>query len=187
MAMCTQVYVAVTKLCKRLAGEPVGGPGSAVGVWMEAGAARMCGDSDILVSPEAYREFIQPYDRRAFEALGGGWYHYCGGWEGTGRAEGLHLHEAYAEIPPLAGLNWTTAGDWLGEMRKLVRLGLVHVGTLPRQREEALEAYFRRVLSPYGGRAGLLFGGMWQGPALWDGEREGAMETWHRVQDEVFG
>ncbi len=186
MGLCADVYVKVTKLCKRIAGEVPGGPGNAVSVWMEAGAVRMCGDSDILVSPEAYREFIQPYERRAFERLGGGWYHYCGGWEGTGRAEGLHLHEAYAEIPLLRGLNWTTAGDWLGEMRKLARLGLVHVGTLPRPKDEPLDDYFRRALSPYDGRRGLLLGGMWQPPWLWDGERQRAAAAWRRVQDEVF-
>ena len=186
MNKCTDVYVAVTRLCKRLAGETVGGPGNAVGVWMDAGAVRMCGDSDILVGAEAYRQFIQPYERRAFDELGGGWYHYCGGWEGTGRAEGLHLHEAYAEIPGLGGLNWTTGRDWLAEMNKLARLGLVHIGTLPRADGESLDDYFRRALSPYEGRSGLLFGGMWQGPVLRDGEHDRAMDTWRRVQDEAF-
>jgi len=187
MRMCTRLYVSVSKLCKRLAGEEVGGAGNAVGIWMEAGAVRMCGDSDILVGEELYRQFIQPYERQAFEQLGGGWYHYCGGWEGTGRAEGLHLHEAYAEIPLLAGLNWTTGRDWLGEMRKLARLGLVHIGSVPRGEGESLAAYFRRALSPYGARRGLLLGGMWQGPVLRDGEHERAVEAWHRAQDEVFG
>jgi hypothetical protein len=186
MRMCVEVYVAATRLCKRIAGEAVGGAGNAVGVWMEAGAVRMCGDSDILVSEAMFREFIQPYHRQALEELGGGWLHYCGGWEGTGRAEGLHLHEAYAEIPLLRGLNWTTGRDWLGEMKKLARLGVVHVGTLPRPRPEPLEAYFRRALSPYGGRSGLLFGAMGEGPWLWEGEEARAMDTWHRVQDEVF-
>lgn len=187
MGLCTDVYVAVTKLCKRIAGEAVGGPGNAVGLWMEAGAVRMCGDSDILVGADAYREFIQPYDQRAFEAFGGGWYHYCGGWTGTGRAEGLHLHEPLAEIPGVAGLNWTTAGDWLGEMKRLRELGLVHIGTLPRQPPETLEDYFRRALSVYTARSGLILGGMWQPPVLRAGEHRIALEMWHRVQDAVFG
>ena len=186
MRMCTRLYVSVSKLCKRLAGEEVGGAGNAVGIWMEAGAVRMCADSDILVSEEYYRRFIQPYERSAFDALGGGWLHYCGGWEGTGRAEGLHLHEAYAEVPGLHGLNWTTGRDWLAEMKKLARLGVVHIGTLPRGREEPLEDYFRRALSPYESRTGLIFGGTWESPWLRDGERRRAMDTWHRVQDEVF-
>jgi len=186
MGLCRDAYVAVTRLCKRRAGEAIGGPGNAVGVWMEAGAVRMCGDSDILVGADAYREFIQPYEREAFEALGGGWYHYCGGWEGTGRAEGLHLHEAYAEIPGLRGLNWTTARDWLAEMGKLAESGVAHVGTLPRLADEPLEDYFRRALSPYRSRTGLLFGGMYAEPWLRDGEQDHAMETWHEVQDSVF-
>jgi len=187
MGLCTEVYVAVTKLCKRISGEAVGGAGNGVGVWMDAGAVRMCGDSDILVGERCFREFIQPYHRRAFDALGGGWFHYCGGWEGTGRSEGVHLHEAYAEIEGIHGLNWTTAGDWLAEMKKLHRLGVAHVGTLPRPRDESLEDYYRRALSPYDDRRGLLFGGMWQSPWFFDAERPRAMELWHRTQDEVFG
>jgi hypothetical protein len=187
MRLCTDAYVAATKLCKRISGETVGGPGSGVGIWMDAGAVRMCGDSDILVGADLYREFIQPYEAQAFRALGGGWYHYCGGWAGTGRAEGLHLHEAYAEIDGLAGINWTTAGDWLGEMARLQRLGLVHVGTLPRQDGESLEDYFRRALSCYEDRTGLIFGGMWQPPVLRNGEHVRAMDAWRRAQDERFG
>jgi len=187
MRMTTDVYVAATRLCKRINGETVGGPGDAVDIWMEAGAVRMCGDSDILVSAGLYRQFIQPYEAEAFDALGGGWYHYCGGWRGTGRSEGTHLHEALAEMAGCHGLNWTTAGDWIGEIKKLYRLGLVHAGTLPRGQGESLEAYFRRALSPCEARKGLLLGGMWQPPVLRDGEREVAMETWHGLQDEVFG
>jgi len=186
MRACTEVYVKVTELCKAVSGERVGGPGNAVGVWMDAGAVRMCGDSDILVGAPAYREFIQPYQREAFDRLGGGWLHYCGGWPGTGRSEGLHLHDAYAEIGSLRGLNWTTARDWLGEMRKLRRLGVVHVGTVPRLAGEGLADYFRRVLSCYERRSGLVFGGTWDGPELRAGEHARAVETWHRVQDEML-
>lgn len=98
--------------------------------------------------------------------------------------EGLHLHELYARIEGLRGLNWSTGGDWLGEMRKLKRLGLVHLGGLPRRRGEALADYFRRALSPYDGRRGMIFG---MGAADGDGEGERVMEAWHGVQDVLFG
>jgi len=182
MAKCTQVYAAVSRLCKRINGEPLDG-GNTVGVWMQNGGVRMCGDSDILVGAAQYKEFIQPYQREAFEQFGGGWLHYCGGWKGTGRMEGLHLHELYAEIEGLRGLNWTTGRDWLGEMRRLKNLGLVHIGGVPRNDGESLEEYFRRALSPYDRRCGMIF----QHPELKGREADVALEAWHSAQDEIFG
>jgi len=182
MAKCVQVYVAVSKLCKRVSGEPLDA-GNAVGVWMDSGGVRMCGDSDILISAEKFKEFVQPHQQKAFEPFGGGWLHYCGGWKGTGRMEGLHLHELYAGIEGLRGLNWTTARDWLAEMRKLKALGLVHIGSVPRENGQSLEEYFRMALSPYDRRCGMIF----QGPNLRKGEHAKAMDVWHKVQDEVFG
>ena len=181
MRKAVRIYVAVTKLCKRTSGEPLDS-GNAVGYWSESGGVRMCGDSDILIRREQFRQFIQPYEQEALAAFGGGWMHYCGGWPGTGRSEGLHLHDLYAEIEGLRGLNWTTARDWLAEMRRLVDLKLAHLGTLPRQKDESLEEYFRRALSPYDRRAGIIFH-----PELKDGEADRAMDLWHRLQDERFG
>jgi len=113
--------------------------------------------------------------------------HYCGGWKGTGRKEGLHLHEAYAEIESLRGLNWTTAGDWIGELTRLRRMGVVHLGGVPREEGEGLREYFRRVLSAYDRRWGLIFGGWGGSPDLSADEFDVAMDTWREVQDEVFG
>ena len=186
LEMCTRLYVSVSALCKGLCGETVSGAGNAVGVWMEGGAVRMCADSDILVSAESYREFIQPYARSALAAMGGGWLHYCGGWRGTGRAEGLHLHEAFGEIPHLRGLNWTTGRDWLAEMKSLAAVGLVHIGSAPRLEGEPLGEYFRRVLSCYEARTGLIFG-LGEGPWLGDDPPERVMDTWREAQDERFG
>ena len=182
MRKCTEVYVAVSRLCKGIDGSPLaGGAGSAL--WMENGAVRMCGDSDILISAAQHREFVAPYEQDALDAMGGGWLHYCGGMPGFRRREGLHLHEVYAGIEGLRGLNWTTAGDWLGEMKRLRALGVVHVGSLPRGEGETVETYFRRMLEPYESRTGLILDGPWIGPE----EADGAVETWRRVQDELYG
>ena len=182
MAKCAAVYVAVSRLCKAYAPSPMAG-GAGGGYWMDNGTVRMCGDSDILISPDHHREFVAPYQQRALGAMGGGWLHYCGGMPGFKRQEGLHLHAIYAGIDGLRGLNWTTAGDWIGEMRRLARLGLCHVGTVPRGEGETLAGYFRRVLSPYPRRTGLVF----EGPGLRDGEADRAVDVWREVQDEVYG
>jgi len=180
MQKSTDVYVAVSKLCKSISGDPLSG-GNVVGYWMENGGVRICGDSDILVSAKLFSEFVQPYQQQAFAVFGGGWMHYCGGAAGYNRLEGLHLHEHYAQIDGLRGLNWTTAGDWIGEMRRLKKLGVVHLGTLPRADGESLEKYFRRALSPYDTRNGLIFQA-----AVRAEETDLAMDIWHKVQDEVL-
>ncbi|MFW6044936.1 MAG: hypothetical protein ACOCR1_04250 [Planctomycetota bacterium] len=179
MEKTTDVYVAVSRLCKQINGEPLDG-GNVYGVWMRNGGVRMCGDSDVLVSQEHHKEYIAPYQERAFAPFGGGWLHYCGGWEGTGRSEGTHLHESYGSVNGLRGLNWTTAGDWEKEIRKLQELGVVHIGGLPRKSGEPLQDYFRRVLSACSGRKGLIF----QNPDLNEDEPGMAMDIWHQVQDE---
>jgi len=182
MDKCVDVYVKVSRLCKRINGEPLDG-GNASGVWLTNGGVRMCGDSDILIGAEMHRQFVAPYEQKALAPFGGGWMHYCGGARGYRRPEGLHLHEVYAGIEGLRGLNWTTAGDWLAELRRLRGLGLVHFGTCDRETGEALEDWFRRVLGAYDRRRGLVF----QALGFADGEADRAAEAWRRAQDERFG
>lgn len=178
MRKCVKVYVSVSRLCKKFDPSPAaGGAGSAY--WMDNGSVRMCGDSDILISAEQHREFVAPYQQEALLGMGGGWLHYCGGVAGFKRREGLHLHEVYAGVKGLRGLNWTTAGDWLGEMKRLRRLGLCHLGTLPRGPDESLADYFRRALEPYPDRTGLIF----DGPELRPDELDRAVDVWRSVQD----
>lgn len=181
MAKAARIYIAISKVCKKINGEPLDG-GLAVDYWSESGGVRMCGDSDILIGIEPWRDLVLPYVRQAYEPFGGGWYHYCGGVPGFKRAEGVHLHDLLAEVGNIRGVNWTTAGDWLAEMRKLKQLGLAHLGGLPRGDGEPLDDYFRRALSPYDDRSGMVF---WA--ELRADEFDRAMDTWHRVQDEVLG
>ena len=144
------------------------------------------GEAPGVVVVETYDQAQEGHDavaERAFREMGGGWFHYCGGVPGFKRQEGLHLHEVYAGVEGLRGLNWTTAGDWLGEMRRLRDLGLCHVGTLHRDGGETLEDYFRRALSIYPESTGLIF----DGPQLRDGEADRAVDTWREVQDQVHG
>ena len=70
MQKCSSVYVAVTKLCCQVSGGSSNCGAS--GIWLEHGLARMCGDSDILVSQDLHAEFIRPYQESAFRACGQG-------------------------------------------------------------------------------------------------------------------
>lgn len=181
MEVCVDVYAAVTRLCKNLAEEPMTA-GNAVGIYNQRGGVRMCGDSDILVSREQFAEFIAPYQQRALEPFGGGWLHYCGGVPDTGCKEGLHLHDLYAGIKGLRGLNFTTAGDWVAEARKLAGLGVANISSPFREADETLEAYFRRALGACDRRWGLLL----YHPPVRDDERDGAADLWRSLQDELL-
>lgn len=182
MEQATRAYIGLSVLTKGLAGD---GPtrGSASGFWMEKGGVRMCDDSGILLSAKVYDEFVLPYMARGLAHFGGGWLHYCGGVPGGGRVEGLHIHPSYFRIPDLKALNFTTGRDYPAEVKKVLDHKIAYVGGIPRQPEEDLEAYFTRVLSLCPGRKGLIFGGQIKS----DAERAVAMDTWHRVQDRVFG
>ncbi|KKT04476.1 MAG: hypothetical protein UV78_C0032G0008 [Parcubacteria group bacterium GW2011_GWA2_43_17] len=181
MRLSTSAYIAVAKLCKKISGEPLN-HGISDGIYMENGVGRICGDSDILVSKDMHQQFIAPYHAHVLDAFGGGWLHYCGGRKGFNRAEGLHLHESYAALPKLRGLNWTTGRDWVAEMRRLKGLGVVYIGWMPRDEGQSLEDYFRMVLSPYDTKGGFVFG--W--PELTAVEVDLAMDVWHTIQDKYL-
>ena len=100
-----------------------------------------------------------------------------------GCPEGLHLHEIYCSVPGLKGLQFTTAGDWEGEIRKVVERRIVYLNTLPREPGEPLADYFRRLVSLCDGRRGMIP----RAGRIDPGERPGAMDTWRAVQDEVLG
>lgn len=54
-------------------------------------------DSAIMVSPDTYREMIQPQDARLLKEIGTGSIHFCG--------NGQHLIEPMLEIPDLRGID----------------------------------------------------------------------------------
>ena len=67
-------------------------------------------------------------------------------------------------------------------MKKLRTLGKVYMGRLPRNGSQSLEDYFRKVLSPYENRTGLI---LWW-PKLQPHDLPAAIDTWHKVQDQIF-
>jgi hypothetical protein len=180
MSKCAEVYVRLARLSKQLAGDPTDS-GYANEYWTGRGSVRLCDDSGILVSAELYEEFLAPYLSRALEPFGGGWIHYCGGVPDGHRPEGLHLHEVYCSVPSMRGLQFTTGKDWPAEIKKVIGRQVVYLGSLPRGREEPLEAYFRRALELCDGRRGMILDA-----AVRPEEAPSAVETWQRVQDEVW-
>ncbi|MHC4202404.1 MAG: hypothetical protein ACYSU0_20620, partial [Planctomycetota bacterium] len=122
--------------------------------------------------------FAASYTRRAFETVGEGWAHYCGSHPSFER---LFVEEMDAA----RGLNLGNPErhDLPSLVAKLASLGKVYWGGWPREKNEPLGDYFRRVLSPTRetGR-GLVF----QQPALTkDESREPArvLDAWAAAQD----
>ncbi len=180
MAQTTQAYIRLSRLCKHLQGEGDTG-GNASGYWMNRGGVRLCDDSGILLPKNLFDEFNLPYISQAFAAFGGGWLHYCGGVPGGGRAEGIHLHDSYLNIPNIRGLNFTTGMDLDAEIRKVMAHKVAYLGWSPRGENEGLEEHLRHALQLCPGRKGLILSADVRGE-----EQAQAMGIWHELQDEMF-
>lgn len=181
MRQATHAYQAVTRVCKTLQGESETS-GNAAGLWLKRGGVRVCDDSGILLARDSFAEFVLPYLKQALDAFDGGWLHYCGGVPEGGRAEGIHLHDLYFQIPTLRGINFTTGKDWEAEIRKCHAHCVTYVGWLPRRDDESLDAYFTRLagLIPDGNGMVLQFSPR-------PGEMQHAQAAWHRALDAVRG
>jgi len=178
MEQSVKAYVAVSRLCKNLNGEPLHA-GNASGIWSESGGVRACDDSGILLREDVFREFVLPYHCKSLRPFGGGWMHYCGGVKNGNRWEGVHLHDAYLSADEIKGLNFTTGGDMCFEVAKISRTGKFAYVGFDRDRDESLEDYFLRVVSCLESRRGLIFMA-----ALRGDEWCRAKDVWHSVQDQ---
>ena len=141
-----------------------------------AGGGMLCEDCPIMISPERHREFCIPYTRRALDAIGGGWVHWCG--------DGHHLIDAYLEIPDLYGFQFGQLeldGDWRDTVAKIAAAGKATNLVLPAQRQrETWPQHCRTLLGPLPRRK-YGFTLVYPGP---DGET--SMTEWRRAQDEVL-
>lgn len=78
LALTTETYIRFTHYYKRKLGEPPDCGYHICGVKLARGGVRICDDSAMLCSADVYREFVRPYNERAYAPFGGGWLHYCG-------------------------------------------------------------------------------------------------------------
>jgi len=180
MELTTHMYIEATRLMRRACGEEEldGASYHIVGGYVGRGTSRACEDTTTLLSPEHVQRFAAPYTRRAFEAMGEGWVHYCGSHPSFER---LFVDE----MPAARGLNLGNPEryDLPSLVANLASRGKVYWGGWPRNKNEPLDAYFRRVLEPTRATGcGLVF----QQPELSDEEsREPArvLDTWAAAHD----
>ncbi len=178
MEISTHLYVKGSFAIKRAIGEPLnqGYHGSFYmsnsGVWSNE-------DTAVLLSPSHLEEFVFPYLREAFKPFGGAVVHFCG------RAD--YMLDSLLNLPEVKGLN-------LGEpqlqklshteiMKKVLCNKKVYYGSWPREKEEDLQSYFKRILKPLEGeKRGLILN---YGLGEEEQEKpERVMELWHSIQNQ---
>jgi len=178
MDLATRLWIGMVETCKRAIGEPEGlcyhsGRYFAVG-------NRACFDTDTLMGAEHLAEFVEPYVRRAAEAVGDIWAHYCGANE--------HLARMLIEdIDAVRGVNLGNPEmhEPAAYMRQCRENGTFFVGRW-RSDDDPLETHFRNVLETLDGRRrGLILECGLPGGATPDAAAE-ATALWHKLQDEML-
>ena len=99
---------------------------------MHQGNIMLRTDSGMNLSPENYEEFIQPYDQRILNELGGGAVHFCG--------RGSHYIEKTCSMNKLYGINLTQPeyNDMEVIFQNTVDKGIKLLGLNKKCAEEAL-------------------------------------------------
>ena len=98
--LATETYIEFSHFYKQKLGEPADSAYHTCGVRLVRGGVRICDDTPVLCSADTYREFIRPYNERAYTPFSGGWLHYCG--------NGNHLLEQMLATP---GVNAVHMGN----------------------------------------------------------------------------
>jgi len=153
--LCTELYIQVTEKLKKVIGEErencYHGHALVRGIYMRNGGTRISEDSATLLSPEHIDEFVIPYDRRALEAFGGGFVHYCGKHD--------YLLESYLQLEKVRAVNLGNPEmyDFNITMQKFIDYRKCCFGLWPKIGEKNLEEYiYRMKAATAGGERGLL-------------------------------
>ncbi len=170
----TYLYVECTTLIKAWMNEPLDG-GYHWGMAVANGGTRSCEDTATLLNAEAIAEFVHPYRSRGLAAFGGGFVHYCG--------DNDHLYADVLSEPLVRGLNFGNPErhDLGRVIADLIQAGKCYWGGIPRDDDETLEAYFRRVIGYTAGtRKGLIFTPTLRGDEAKEPQR--VIEMWRSLQ-----
>ena len=103
LELMTETFVAYHHWAKGITGEPLNRAYHIAGLKLARGGVRICDDSATLVSPAAYREFVQPYNLRCFAPFDGGWLHFCG--------DGNHILDQMLAMTPVHYLHLGNPDD----------------------------------------------------------------------------
>ena len=153
--LCTEIYIQVTEKLKKVIGEERGscyhGHALVRGIYLRNGGTRISEDSATLISPKHIDEFVIPYDKKALNAFGGGFVHFCG--------ENDYLLESFLKLNEVRAINLGNPEmyDFDITMQKFVDYRKCYFGLWPKEKSKTLEEYiFRIKQSTNGGRRGLI-------------------------------
>jgi len=153
--LCIEMYIQVTEKLKKVIGEERGscyhGHALVRGIYMRNGGTRISEDSATLISPKHIDEFVIPYDKKALNAFGGGFVHFCG--------KNDYLLESFLKLDEVRAINLGNPEmyDFDITMPKFVDYRKCYFGLWPKEESETLEEYiFRIKQATDGGRRGLI-------------------------------
>lgn len=153
--ICTELYIQVTEKLKKVIGEDrencYHGHALVRGIYMRNGGARISEDSATLISPRHIDKFVIPYDKKALEAFGGGFIHFCG--------KNDYLLESFLNLNEVRAINLGNPEmyDFDIIMRKFIEYKKCYFGLWPKIGEKNLEEYIYRMKdATAGGKRGLL-------------------------------
>ncbi len=155
MEICTEMYMQVSRKLKRTIGEKNNecyhGHALSRGICMANGGVRVSEDSATLISPYHIDEFVIPYVKRALQAFGGGFIHYCGKNE--------KLLDAFLKIDEVRAINFGNPEmyDFDSTMRKFLDSKKCYFGLWHKIENETLDEYIDRMRKfSDGGKRGLV-------------------------------
>jgi len=173
MEETTEAFIEANIFFKKVINEPLAS-GIYDAVYLANGGVRVTEDSSILLSPNMWNKFVKPFIREA--SFGGGVVHFCGKNE--------PLLDALLFIPEVKGINLGNPEmyDYESTIKKFITSGKVYCGTSwPRGKNESVNDYFSRILSPLKGKKrGLIFQPRGEGEWL---EPEKTIDLWHSLQN----
>jgi len=117
---------------------------------MRNGGTRISEDSATLISPKHIDEFVIPYDKKALNAFGGGFVHFCG--------ENDYLLESFLKLDEVRAINLGNPEmyDFDITMQKFVDYRKCYFGLWPKEESETLEEYIFRIKRATDGGRGSL-------------------------------
>ena len=155
LELCTDVYIQVTERLKKIIGEErescYHGHALSRGIYLRNGGTRISEDSATLISPKHIDEFVIPYDKKALNAFGGGFVHFCG--------KNDYLLESFLKLDEVRAINLGNPEmyDFDITMQKFVDYKKCYFGLWPKEENETLEEYiFRIKQATDGGKRGLI-------------------------------
>lgn len=176
----TDAIIELLRLCKAVIGEPMG-EFSFGSLHLSCGGVKIGSDSMVMMSPEMFRDFVQPSITKLCETFSGGLHHSCGYYPG-------HF-DVLCDTPGLTAINLGQPEMWDHEqvVSRCHENGMIYYGYWMRRPGESMEDYLRRGVALCGPernhailfmKADPPFGSHWPKPAE-------TMEMWHRLQDEM--